>query len=385
MNEVEHLGHIIDRNGIRVNPNKTEAPITTNVKELQCFIGGVNYYAKFIPDMAKICKSLYKLLEKDIVWGWQNEQERASHILKSKLTSAPVLAVYDKKLRIKLDCDASKYGVGAVLSQVNANDEENPIAYASRTLNKSKANYSQLDKEALSIIFGLKKFNQYLFGRHFTLCCDNKALCSILGNKSNVSVLAASRLIRWSIFMSSYDYDIEFRPTTKHCNADMLSRLPSCKIPSTSKCETLPNIQLNHIILHTDTVVEETENEPELKSLYHIEIGHLPIDADIIRQQTQNDPELKMVLTSLEKDKRTKDNIAKLHMYYLKRHELSIEDGIVMWGLRVVVPQCLRDTILKELHQQHPGIVRMKSLSRMHVWYPNIDKDISELVSHCTD
>ena len=134
MNEVEHLGHIIDRNGIRVNPNKTEAlynaPIPTNVKELQSFIGGVNYYAKFIPDMAKICKPLYKLLQKDIVWSWQNEQERAFHILKSKLTSAPVLAVYDKKLRIKLDCDASKYGVGAVLSQVNANDEENPIAYA---------------------------------------------------------------------------------------------------------------------------------------------------------------------------------------------------------------------------------------------------------------
>ena len=119
--------------------------------------------------------------------------------------------------------------------------------------------------------------------------------------------------------------------------------------------------------------------------MYHIQIGHLPIDADIIRQQTQIDPELKMVLTSLERDKWTKDNIAKLHMYYLKRHELSIEDGIVMWGLRVVVPQCLRYTVLKELHQQHPGIVRMKSLSRMHVWYPNIDKDISELVSHCTD
>ena len=167
MNEVEHLGHIIDRNGIRVNPNKTEAlynaPISTNVKELQSFIGGVNYYAKFIPDMAKICKPLYKLLQKDIVWSWQNKQERAFHILKSKLTSAPVLAVYDKKLRIKLDCDASKYGVGAVLSQVNANDEENPIAYASRTLNKSEANYSQLDKEALGIIFGVKSLiNTYL-------------------------------------------------------------------------------------------------------------------------------------------------------------------------------------------------------------------------------
>ena len=130
--------------------------------------------------------------------------------------------------------------------------------------------------------------------------------------------------------------------------------------------------------------MQKKRNDPELKSLYHILIDHLPIDADIIRQQTQNDPELKMVLTSLERDKWTKDNIAKLHMYYLKRHELSIEDGIVMWGLRTFLLQCLRHTILKELHQ-HPGVVRMKSLSRMHVWYPNIDKDISELASHCTD
>ena len=91
---------------------------------------------------------------------------------------------------MKLDCDASNYGVGAVLSHVYPNGDEKPVAYASRTLNKSEKNYSQLDKEALAIIFAVKKFNQFLYGRRFTLRCDNKALCSIFGNKYTTPVLA---------------------------------------------------------------------------------------------------------------------------------------------------------------------------------------------------
>ena len=173
MSEGENLGHIIDKYGIRVNPSKTDALRNArkpkNVKELQSFIGGVSYYSKFIPDMATITKPLYLLLQKNMNWEWGDEQKHAFAILKTKLIRPPVLTIYDGKLELKLDCDASMYGLGVVLSHVYPDGNERPIAYASRSLNKHELNYSQIDKEALGIIFGVKKFNQYLYGRHFTL------------------------------------------------------------------------------------------------------------------------------------------------------------------------------------------------------------------------
>ena len=152
MPEVEGLGHIISKEGIRVNPEKTEAlnnaPVPRNIKELQSFTGGVNYYAKFIPKMAILCKSLYDLLQKGVEWHWGVKQQEAFGALKAKMTSAPVLEIYNRNLPVKLDCDASTYGIGAVLSHAYPNGEEKPVAFASRTLNKNEQNYSQLDKEA---------------------------------------------------------------------------------------------------------------------------------------------------------------------------------------------------------------------------------------------
>ena len=160
--EIEYLGFILDVNGIRTNPNKIKAlleapPAPKNLTELQSFLGGVNYYGKFIPDMATITSPLYALLRrKDSKWNWSTVQQNSFKILKEKLTQTPVLFIYDKTLPLKLDCDASSYGVGAVLSHILPDNSERPIAFASRTLNKHEKMYSQLDKEGLAVIFGLK-------------------------------------------------------------------------------------------------------------------------------------------------------------------------------------------------------------------------------------
>ena len=359
MLEVEHLGHIISKMGIRVNPEKTEAlgnvPVPKNVKELQSFIGGVNYYAKFIPNMATLCKPLYDLLKKGTKWTWDVKQQEAFGTLKSKLISTPILEIYDGQLPVKLDCDASNYGVGAVLSHVYPNGDEKPVAYASRTLNKSEKNYSQLDKEALAIIFAVKKFNQFLYGRRFTLRCDNKALCSIFGNKYTTPVLATSRLIRWSLILATYDFEIEFRETRKHLNADMLSRL----------------------------LLQDTSSNSVFNLLYETQVGQLPVDAAQIREETLKDENLKQVLLCLQNDS-WHYNKSKLDVIYFNRGtELLLQNGVIFWGIRVVLPESLRKSVLTELHCQHPGIVRMKSLARIHVWYPGIDIDIENLVNTC--
>ena len=105
-------------------------------------------------------------------------------------------------------------------------ESEKPIAFASRTLSKAERGYSQLEKEALSIIFGAQKFHQYLYGRKFTLVTDHKPLITILNPRKGIPSLATARLQRWALILASYQYEIEFKPTDKHSNADGLSRLP---------------------------------------------------------------------------------------------------------------------------------------------------------------
>ena len=142
------------------------------------------------------------------------------------LVSAPVLAHFDPSLPIKLTGDASAYGIGVAISHVFPNGQECPIAFASRILSTTEKNYGQIEKEALSLVYGIHKFHQYLYGRKFILVTDHKTLLTLLGPEKGILSLAATRLQRWAVLLSAYMYDIEFRPSGEHNNVDALSRLP---------------------------------------------------------------------------------------------------------------------------------------------------------------
>jgi len=126
---------------------------------------------------------------------------------------------------LELAADASAYGIGAAISYVYPYSTEKPIAYASRTLSSSERNYAQLEKEVLSLVFGIQKFHSFLYGRKFTLYTDHKPLTIILNPKIQIPPLSAARLQRWELLLSAYNYKIIYKPTDAHANADGLSRL----------------------------------------------------------------------------------------------------------------------------------------------------------------
>lgn len=159
------------------------APKPRDAKELQALLGLVNYYGKFIQQLSTLTYPLNKLLCKGVVWNWTKQCKQAFQTLKEKLASSEVLAHYDPTLPLRLECDASAYGMGTVLSHRYPDGSERPIAYASWTLSPAERNYAQLEKEGLALIYGVKKHHKFIYGRHFTLVTDNKPLATILGSK----------------------------------------------------------------------------------------------------------------------------------------------------------------------------------------------------------
>lgn len=146
--------------------------------------------------MPKACTSRPPRLQ--LLWTHLHQKTCA----KDALATSKILTHFNPSLPIQLACDASLYRVGAVISHVFPNGEERPIAFASRTLNKAESNYAQLEREALSIVFGVKKFHQYLYGRKFTLFTDHRPLTTIFGPHTGIPSLAASRLQRWALLLS---------------------------------------------------------------------------------------------------------------------------------------------------------------------------------------
>ena len=227
---IEYLGHKISDKGIQPTEEKVraivKAPAPNNVTQLKAFLGMLNYYAKFLPNLSSNLAPLYKLLQKKVRWLWSEEQRQAFQQAKQALTSAKVLVHYDPSKKLILSCDASPYGVGAVLSHKLEDGTEHPVAFASRSLSPAEKKCAQLDKEELAIVFGVRHFHHYLLGRRFTIYSDHKPLLYLFSEDKAIPTMASSRIQRWALTLSAYDYDIVFKPGSQHANADVLSRLP---------------------------------------------------------------------------------------------------------------------------------------------------------------
>ncbi|XP_033725336.1 uncharacterized protein K02A2.6-like [Pecten maximus] len=363
-NRISFCGHEIDSDGLHKTQEKTEvvlkAPEPTNTTELRSFLGIVNYCGRFMKNLSATLHPLHQLLQKDCKWQWNEECQNAFEEVKNMVTSKEVLTHYDPTLPLRVASNASPKGLGAVLSHVMADGSERPIAYASRSLNEAERNYAQIDKEALGIVWAVKRFHTYLFGRHFTMITDHQPLVSIFSPRKGISTTSAARLQRYALFLAGYDYAIEYKNTKRHGNADSLSRMPV-----------------------------ETENETEVEELEAVSLLNLsqfetlPVTHDQVRRDTLRDLVLSSVYECVMSGWNPDNRNSKTEAYFTRKTELTVQQGCLLWGIRVRIPPRLRKRVLDELHSGHIGVVKMKALARSYTWWPGIDKEIESMTKSC--
>lgn len=350
---VTYLGHTIDENGLHPTEEKINyiknSPRPTDVTSLRTFLGMVNYYQQFIPNLASKLNPLYKLLQKDIKFTWSTECEEAFQALKKEICGDKVLIPFHVNLPVTLATDGSPTGFGAVLSHIMPDKSERPIAFASKSLTRAEKGYTQLDKEAAALVWGLKKFFHYCYGRKIILIVDNQPLARILHPEKATPVTTAIRLVHYANFLAGFNYEIRLRRTTEHANADYLSRLQH-----TNKNER-------------DSTLTDDE------AFYLNQIAEMPVSLQEIREATAKDPELQKLYIDIQSGK---ENTIRLH-------EFSLQNNCIFYGIRIVIPKILQPKILKELHTAHTGMVKMKALARSYVWWKNIDTDIENMVRKC--
>lgn len=210
---VEFLGHKIDANGIhKADSHITavkEAPKPSTVEELQLFLGKACYYNSFISNLSTRNAPLREMLRRE-PFQWTSQADRAYEDVKNALTSSEVLMPYDPHLPLLLATDASKVGIGAVLSHRLENGLERPIAYASRALTATEQKYPQMDREALAIVWAVQKFFLYLYARHWTLITDHKPLTQILHPHKSLPILCISRMSNYADFLANFDFNVTF-------------------------------------------------------------------------------------------------------------------------------------------------------------------------------
>ena len=355
--EVSFMGHLITKDGLKPDPAKVKAvnemPSPTDVAGVRRFLGFVNYLSKFLPHLSEMCEPLRQLTKKDIEWCWLDTHEKAVASIKTAVTAEPVLRYFDERKKLMLQADASEGGLGAAIMQ-----DGQPIAYASRALLDAERRYAQIEKELLAVTFGLERFHQYTYGRQVTVQTDHKPLEVIV--KKNMHQ-APKRLQRLILRLQNYETHVVYHPGSKMYIADTLSRA------------YLPSEEM-----------DDDHMELEQVNL----LSHLPISMPLtekLKQSTADDPtlqELHAVVTTGWPEKQ-QDLPANLTPYFHIRDELSIAEGLIFKGERVVIPKNMRKSMLERLHSSHIGETGCLRRARESLYWPGMNAAVKDYIQKC--
>ena len=372
--EVQFLGHLVSREGVRADPANVERvatwPTPATKTEVQQFLGFASYYRRFIQDFAEIAKPLHRLTEEGATFLWTDECERTFEQLRRLLTTTPLLAYPDFKRPFILDTDASGVGIGAVLSQLDEAGRERVVAYGSRVLSKAERQYCVTRRELLAVVTFIKQFKPYLSGRRFQLRTDHGSLVWLRNFKEPEGQLA-----RWLECLQEYDFEIVHRRGRKHTNADALSRLP-CR-----QCGREG---------HSPAIIAATPIMPVGCQLEELRTAQLA-DADIAptlqaKQANQRPGEDQLKEMSLA-GRRLVQLWGQLVVRNGVLYRLFEDPGGREERLQLVVPGPLRDEVLTDLHEGELGghLGMEKTLARLkeRFYWPGHYQDVQNWCGKC--
>lgn len=355
--EIPFLGMIIGHKEIRMDPKKTEAiaewPLLKSKKEVQQFLGFCNFYRRFIKDFSKIARPLTQLTGNvDFTWG--DDEQKAFEALKDALCSSPVLAVYKNNLPLRVECDASDFALGAVLSQLQ-DEKWHPLAYYSKSLNETERNYEIYDKELMAIVVSLEEWRQYLL--------DTEVPFEIWSDHQNLGYFREPqklnrRQARWFQELQDYNYSLHHKSGSLMGKPDAITRRP-------------------------DLNKGETDNK-DVTLLKPEHFRRLALRATDVQTQS-----FISIYGRIQKASGQKDDVVIKALAAKEKDWVERDDGVVEWKRRIYVPKhnSLRQDLLMMYHDApmagHPGQAKMRELITRDYWWPGVSRDVKKYVNGC--
>ena len=357
---LDFLGFRVSKDGIAVSQDRVsglkDMKSPGSHKELQSVLGLFGFYARFVPGYSTLVDPLRAALKQER-FHWTEELDKTFRQVISKILESQVLAMFDPDLPSVVTSDASDVGLGAVLSQMHS-EGERVVAFASATLSSAQRNYSVTEREALAARWAVEHWHRYLFGTRFKLRTDHQALQSLLTSRGIGR--AGMRLSRWAVRLMDYSFDVEYVKGMKNV-ADGLSRLPA-SVPAVSDDEQLMVAAITSRMEQKAAVTREdlcaaTAEDVTLRRLVEQVSGGWPSRFSACSKELQP--------------------------FYQFREELTVVDGLVLRGERVVVPESLRSQLVGGAHEGHQGMVRTKQRLRELFWWPGLDAAVETAVREC--
>ena len=422
--EVTYLGHVVSEEGIKTDPEKTEAiknwPVPKSVKDVRSFLGFAGYYRRFIKGFANIARPLNDLLvgistngkikmkkptekKKKPAFIWTERQQHAFEEIRQKLSEPPILAYADYSLPFQLHTDASTTGLGAVLYQ-NQNGIDRVVSYASRSLKDSEKNYPAHKLEFLALKWAVtEKFHDYLYGTSFEVYTDNNPLTYVF---TTAKLDATGH--RWLAVLSNYNCTLKYRSGKKNSDADGLSRL--YENDTTTTTTVFPDV----LKTVCQSVVAEKDQSPLVETLVDVDddLPHDQMSEETIDQETlagtaltsqdwrkaqASDPNICFVIDNLLTGRQPTTRQAEQQEVDLKYlsdwNTYKLKDGILYKSAtfngeqhdRLVLPDSVKDIVFAAYHDDlgHQGRDRTTSLINTRFYFPRLNKFIAEKVRSC--
>ena len=315
--------------------------------------------SKFLPRLSTITEPLRQLLYQDAEWKWLQEHEDAVTTLKGLISTAPVLRYFDCTKQISLQCDASESGLGYANLQ-----EGQPIAFGARGLTQMERKYAQIEKEMLAIVGGCEKFDQYIYGQRVIVETDHKPLVSVYKKPIHN---APKRLQCMLLHIKRYDLEITYKKGKEIYPADGLSRA----YPKESEPHSTPPSEFCHSIEEIDLTEHLAISRERLQS---------------IQEATAIDPGLKVLMQVVQQGwPHSKSQVpVEAQPYFTSHDELSVQDGLVFKGQRIIIPAALRQETIRKLHSSHVGVEACLRRAREVLYWPLMSAEIKDYVSCCS-